>query len=305
MRASDPNASAGGTVELTATKISGINDGVFASFSTKVVAADGKLAAKVLPGEYRVRVVPDVSSSLAALETVLSVPVTGGPSPDVLLVPAAASIRGTATAPGGAPLDGASVQALPASVGVRNCGDGADAAACQAAPLGVIDLALAQDAFLPRPATGLVSGGQFTLEEVDCGGCTPGNGASFDLSLRPQDGSGLPWGVRPGVRVASAVDVGALRLPLPIVERGVVEIPTEKDPVLVGNALIRAYVLRDDRGEPVLDPEGLPNCATSGGTTSLAKQPHCVRSALQVAETRGAQDGTFELVLPSDLETSP
>jgi hypothetical protein len=83
----------------------------------------------------------------------------------------------------------------------------------------------------------------------------------------------------------------------------VVEIPTEAEPVRVPNALIRAYVLRDALGEPVLDPDGVPTCSTSGGSFGLGKQTRCIRSTLQVAETRCADDGSYELVLPSTLES--
>ena len=47
------------TVTLTATRLEGIEQGIFASYSTTAdVAEDGKLSALVLPGTYRARVVP-------------------------------------------------------------------------------------------------------------------------------------------------------------------------------------------------------------------------------------------------------
>jgi hypothetical protein len=170
----------------------------------------------------------------------------------------------------------------------------------------VLDVSLAGDAFVPRPASGLVEptgGGRFAIQGVDCGGCTPGTGATFDVSVRPQDGSGLPWMLKTGVTVSAPVDLGLLRVPLPVIERGAVQIlvgPSDP-PVSVGGALIRAYVIRDASGDPVIDPEGLPDCSTSGGT-SAGKVSRCIRSVLQVAETRAADDGTFDLVLPSLIQ---
>ena len=233
-------ANVAGAVTFTATKLDGIEPGAFASFAaTEVVGADGNVGALLLPGSYRVRVVPVVGSGLAAAETELSVPL--GPTTVVVEVPDAMRLAGTAQASNGALLDGASVQALPASVGVRDCS--ADAAACTAAPLGVIDKALGQDAFLPRPVSSIVDDhGGFVLPELDCGDCKGGNGALFDLSVRPVDGTGVPWASMLGINVLHVANPDHLAVvaSLPVVERGVVEIPSSKlgPATPVPNALI-------------------------------------------------------------------
>jgi hypothetical protein len=137
------------------------------------------------------------------------------------------------------------------------------------------------------------------MAEVDCGGCTPGTGALFDLSVRPLDGTGFPWLVKESVTVAGDVDFAGLTLPLPIIERGLVDVPqgSAAEPVPVAGALIRAYVVRDDKGNYVEDPDSLPSCTTA---PSGAPGP-CNRSVIQIAETRAASDGTFQLALPSAL----
>lgn len=311
------------SVTFTATRLEGIQSGVFASFSTTVnVGKDGRLRAVVLPGDYRVRVLPEVGLGLAATE-VSSVSVscrrdpsspdlcaaadpTAGPESQagrLLLVPQAASIRGSVRAPVRGDLSRASVRALPATIGIRRCPAGADAAACVAEPLGVLDVALAEDAFVPRPVSGILDArGSFVLSEVDCGGCSATDGALFDVSVRPPEGSGLPWLTRAAVTVWDDVDLGNLEVPLPIVHRGKVQVPLGQAPtVSVPGALIRAYVVRGAEGLPILSPEGLSSCAAQGGSTRGEPQ-RCIRSVLQVAETRARDDSTYELVLPSSLE---
>ena len=44
-------------------------------------------------------------------------------------------------------------------------------------------------------------------ECVDCGACEPGNGAVFDLVVRPRAGSGLPWFVRRGVEIDGSIEL--------------------------------------------------------------------------------------------------
>jgi hypothetical protein len=140
------------------------------------------------------------------------------------------------------------------------------------------------------------------MTEVDCGGCGAGAPAYFDFSARTQDGSRFPWLVRTGVAVESDLDMGQLALPLPIVQQGVVDIPNgpAEKPTPVAGALITAYVLRNDLGAYVQDPTGIKSC------TSVESKPQpgarCIRAVLQVAETSAANDGSFELVLPSSIE---
>lgn len=305
------------SVSLTATSLTGVPDGIFAAFSTTVkVGQSGVLSATVLPGEYRVRAVPNVGLGFAATQSSIAVACShlasgpdgcasaiAGQSPPpetgkVLLMPQASTLTGSIYAPfGNKRVDGATVEVLPASIGSRQCDADGGATCGQVAT--VLDEALGQDAFVPRSASALATNGRFTLAEVDCGGCTPGTGALFDLSVRPPDGSGFPWFVDPGVTVSSDIDFKTLAIPLPIIQRGVVEVlqGTTAEPVSVPGALIRAYVLRDNLGAVVDSPGTLPSC-TSAGVTGGAR---CIRSALQVAETRADGDGTFMLVVPASL----
>jgi hypothetical protein len=90
--------------------------------------------------------------------------------------------------------------------------------------------------------------------------------------------------------------VGQVPVPLPIIHRGVVQVPQGDRPLPIGGALIRAYALRDPSGAFVEDPEA-PVCEPGS-----AGESSCVRSVLQVAETRARDDGSFDLVLPARLE---
>lgn len=318
------------TVTFTATKIAGITPGIFASFSTiLMVGKDGTFDGTVVPGEYRVRAVPQSGLGLAAVETSLSVRCNqpanapscvslGSTAPllteagKTILVPNAATLSGSIDVPyGGGQMRGAMVQATPAAFGRQACvgrdGGVADAggsdAGCAVSKVGVLSTALGEDAFVPRPSSAPVAGASFRLPEVDCGGCGDGLPAFFDIVVRSQEGSRFPWLLDTGIAVAHDVDVGQLELPLPIVEQGVVDIPhgPEAPPTPVPGALISAYVLRDDLGAYIDDPEGMKSC-TSVGTGQQQPGTRCIRSVLQVAETRADNDGSFVLVLPSSVQ---
>src|SRR6185436_9666919 len=103
---------------------------------------------------------------------------TGSTAPQagkVIYVPTAARMTGQVRNPldGNRVVDGAAVQAVPAVYGALKCDRGMDASACNAQTAGVLDLSLAQDAFVPRPASGVVQeNGKFVLQDLDCGECT-------------------------------------------------------------------------------------------------------------------------------------
>jgi hypothetical protein len=324
------------TVSMVATKVPDVSSGIFATFSTEVAVDEktGSFDAQVLPGDYRVRVVPLAGLGLAAHETTLAVRCVpdpkepgrcasigspnnradGGPPIDAgktLLVPRAATVRGSVAAGfGGGKIDDAPVQALPAAFGKRACvlaDGGLDAggpdAGCPVSKVGVLDIALGEGGFVPRAASAMTVGSSFTMSEVDCGGCGKGAPAYYDVSVRTLDGSRFPWFVRTGVAVDSDLNLGQLALPLPIVQQGVVDIPNGPDekPTPVAGALITAYVMRNDLGAYVQNLSGLKSC-TSVGSGPQQPDVRCIRSVLQVAETRAANDGSFELVLPSSIE---
>jgi hypothetical protein len=219
-------------------------------------------------------------------------------------VPRAATLSGSVVNAGdGSVVDHATAEARPGALDTRACGSAPDASTCGTDPLGVLDISLGEDAFVPRPSSGTVENGAFSIKEVDCGSCTTESPAIFDFSVRSQDGSRYPWFVRSGLSVSGDVELGRLTVPLPIIHHGVVEIPqVGQDAIVIPNALIRAYVLRDQTGAVIASPAGLSSCQAAATSKSGTRPVRCIRSVLQVAETRAASDGHFELVLPSALE---
>lgn len=304
------------TVTFTATNLN--SPGIFASYSVNAVVAPadaGHLALELIPGDYLVRIVPTVDPGnavhLAAQELPLMVRPSTGTSGTVqavrpLLVKNAAIVKGRALAASGRGIAAASVQALPAATGTRRCTDG-DAAACAALPVGVLEVSLAESAYVPRSATTVTArDGNFVLSGVDCGGCGTDGGASFDIVAQPANGTRVPWLVWPQVTVSSDVGLPSLHATLPIIQRGKVQLPSGMSgpPTALPGTLIRAYVIRDASGAPILDdPTKLPSCS-SGTYTGDGKTTRCIRSALQVAETRADSDGNYELVLPASLDAT-
>jgi len=299
------------TVSFTSTDLDMLQNGIFTSFSTtKVVGDDGRLFVDLLPGAYLARAVPTSSASNANLaEQEWSFPVAASEDGSsqggrTLLVANAATITGQAKSGLGTAIGAAPVQAVAASVGMRRC-DVTDAGPCTAQQLDVLGNALGEAAFVPRTASGVTaSTGKFTVPGVDCGGCTMDTAASFDVVVRPTDGTRLPWVLRTGVSVGASVDLDQLQGSLPIIQRGKVQVPVKgAEPLVVPGTLIRAYVIRDATGAPILDPTGLQSCST-GTYTGATSGTRCIGSALQVAETRADSDGKYELVLPSSLDST-
>jgi hypothetical protein len=300
-----------GTLTFTATKLDALPDGVFASFtSTAVVGDDGQVVVDLLPGKYRVRIVPSFDPvsdrHFAAQETIWSVGASDAATQAgrVIRVKRASSIVGRAVSVLGGTIDGAAVQALPGSVGTRQCTDPQDST-CTSQPVGVLERALAEAGFVPRSAAAVThGGGKFTVQDIDCGDCDS-SGAIFDVTVQPADGSRLPWAIRPGIVVASSApyDLQDVQTPLPIIQRGTVQVPqaAPNPPIPVPGTLISAYLLRDASGAPIFDPTGLPSCAT-GTYTGTEGSSQCIRSALQVAETRADAQGNYELVLPASID---
>src|SRR5262249_42445968 len=145
-----------------------------------------------------------------------------------------------------------------------------------------LEVSLAEDAFVPRTQAAVTkSDGNFSLSDVDCGGCAPdAPHALFDLAVQPPDGARLPWFLEPGLSVSAMQDVGILKATLPIVQRGTVQLPIMgQEPTPVPATLIRAFLLRDATGAPVSDPEGMPNCS-SGTYSGTANPTRCIRSVL-------------------------
>jgi hypothetical protein len=103
----------------------------------------------------------------------------------------------------------------------------------------------------------------------------------YNLFVQPDPASGFAWYVQPMLDVAlSDLDLGNLDVTLPVVFHGVVTSPigTYNASNGVADALIRAYSY-------VANPE----------------QPG-ERAAIQVAETRADQNGSFKLLIPAELQ---
>ncbi len=263
-------------VTLVATRIDGMDQQVFGSFSRTVqVGTDGLFSEVIPPGEYLVDAIPKVDSlscgeagcsRLAAVRTTWTV----GASPDVqagklLEFPFAASVNGDAVSSSGGSVAGAAVRATASPFtlpdDVWNAADGR------------FDVS-------PRGGAGLVrADGLFDLY-ADSG--------TFDFFVQPDPSTRFGWYVRPLLKVDSNVHLRRVTLPLPLVHRGRVQVGGACDDAtqqtVVPNALIRAYVF--------LTPEGQYSAvAPSDG------------AVIQVAETRADDSGTFELLIPASLDS--
>lgn len=226
---------------------------VLASYSVATETdAEGKFSLDVPPGTYRVRVVPESGSGFAPSEVDLTAPSTGklvelGPS---------VTLKGTVLTPGGSSLSFASVQASAAAVRA-----GSDP----------VDDLLGRSSFAPRSFDGLTDAtGAFEVK------ADPGE---YDITVRPEDGTGYPWLVRTSVPVeAPGTGLGEVSVRLPVIHDGTVTI----DGAPIPDALIRAYVYV--------------------GTDGYVADSTRALSVVQVAETRADGAGGFELLLPSRLQ---
>jgi hypothetical protein len=310
-------------VNLTAIALEDIDPLIPASFSRVIeVQSDGLLSGEVLPGRYRARAVPAQGSGLAQLQDTLDVQckrpnqpgpcetlAPGAPIPTqaghALLLPPAAQIDGSLTSPlGHSLLAGATVQMLPSSTRRKRCTDqtnpdaGVDGGTDCESAFPELNRQLGLEAFVPRVASATAdSRSRFTVRDADCGACSAGRGAVFDFVVRPEGISAMPWLVRTGISISESTDLGSVEVPLPVVRSGVVQVP-QANPLLVGGALIRAYVYVDDTGQYVADPDSLTSCTSP----LLTAEERCLRSVVQVAETRAQEDGSYRLLIPSRLE---
>lgn len=149
---------------------------------------------------------------------------------------------------------------------------GATVQAIASARQGSIDafkLALGEAPFVPRASSALTGqGGAFKLD------ADPG---VFDISVRPPVGSNLPWLVRPNVTVPVPNNgLGVLKIPAPVLQSGVVTLNGSP----VGGASVRAY-------------------AYLGRDGYLPDRESAV-SVIAVGEAYTAEDGSFQLWLPSE-----
>jgi hypothetical protein len=110
---------------------------------------------------------------------------------------------------------------------------------------------------------------------------------TFDVSLRPPEG--LPWIVTPGVQIGSdEVIMSPWSMPLPAYWIGHVRVPLADgdDSSILGDvprAFIRVFVLVN-------------------GTRQVVSATAEAATIVQIAETRAGADGSFNLVLPNELQ---
>lgn len=265
----------GGSVTFVATELEVVPAGVLASFrrSLEVVPADGGVfRTKLLPGKYRVRVVPPGDCSdvvpCPASEITCVCPLAATEIEDFVVGTQAfqagkavelgfhAGVTGTVTSPNGTAVVDAEVQAV--SVPVRPT---------------ALELALGDELFVPRVAAAKTEGdGTFELG-ADAG--------LYNFAVRPAVETALPWLVRPNVSVPESdvlVALGELVVPLPVSFAGVVRVSGGADgaSAVVPNAILRAFV-RVDSADPA-------------------------SRVIQVGEVRADEAGAFELMMPTALE---
>ncbi len=259
------------TVTLVATEITGIEPGVLASFVRTVrVGDDGQFDLDLLPGKYRVLAVPGLAlnsqggSTLSEVTTEWVVP----SSPlmqagKVIELSQALPITGLAVDSKGLPVTTALVEAVASTASLQR---------------DVLHEALGELTSVPRASTGTVlDNGAFALL-ADAG--------TFDVSVRPQAGTGFAWSVVPAVPVpetSAGVNLSPLSSPLPVQYGGTVTVPgaTAASAVGVPGALIRAYVY------------------LVGG--KYTADPDKADSVVQIAETRANDVGKFTLLIPASL----
>jgi len=183
----------------------------------------------------------------------------------------------------------------------------------------VLQRALAQDPFLPRTRSGrTLADGTFRIDGLDCGPCDPEAVTRFDLTVRPDNATGLPWLILPGIDLyadAASIREVPLRVPMPVarpmrITYGEPSVPPDAGAADAGappsgigvqglpGALVRVFAVLDGHGELVANPEGLAPCLA---VTDLDRTP-CLQSLLQVAEVRNGSDGGFLLLLPPDVD---
>jgi hypothetical protein len=316
-----------GAVSFSAIDLDEVAGGVSASFeATANVDAMGQVQASLLPGKYRVRVTPPgLGMGKLGLMTGYESTVTVWPNGSAALeaqgghvipVPPAVSLHGRVIAENGElPLDRVEVRATAANPQRNLCPAVADASApvCQRPPSPVLQRARALDPFIPRTRTGITDEtGSFELVGLDCGRCKPEETALFDVTVRPDVSTGLPWVVRSSIDPYTdeqALMAEPLRIPMPVArpmrvtyggDVGTAPDDPADDQLLtqrLSGALVRVFAVLDAHGELITHPEGLPPCVAVAKLDEVT----CAQSLIQVAEARTDSNGDFLLLLPPDL----
>jgi hypothetical protein len=291
-----------GTVSFAATSLSEVVGGVSASFTGSApVDAFGQVKLRLLPGDYRLRVVPSPDAGLAASELTISVRAGTPQKANVIAVPRAAQLDGSVLLEDtGAPVEGVEVVLAASKQPLGGCSPSASPLdpLCKRPRAEVLQRALGEDPFVPRSRGAVTQGdGSFKVDEIDCGACKPGSGAGFDLVLRPPRESGLPWVLRPAQRVDGDRSLQPLHIPAPVTRPIHVTFGDASSDARLPAALVTAYVLLDADSKPVNDPRNVPPCLGA-----KLEDPICIQSAVPIAEGRSDINGELLLLLPPSLE---
>lgn len=323
-----------GRVDFSAVQLDAVADGVFASFEASAdVDATGQVNARLLPGRYRVRVTPPGLEManlgiMAGYEKLVTVwpessqegPGAGMQGGHVIDVPTAGDLEGRVIADtDDIPLRRVDIRATPTHPDRNRCAvdaAGTPAANCEPVTAPVLRRYRAQDPFIARDRNGLSdSDGSFQVRGLDCGRCDGQVPTYFDLTVRPDVTTGLPWSVRLSVdpvRDKADIEANPLRIPMPVARPmrvtygdpnpssrpGTNGEPAEEQENTLFGALVRVFAILDNQGHLVTDPEGLEECLSLPAPGSS----RCLQSLIQVAEARTGSDGEFLLLLPPDVE---
>lgn len=320
-----------GSVTFSAIELDEVEPGVPASFEARAeVDETGQVNAQLLPGRYRVRVTPpafEVANLglMTGYEKIVTVWPNTGPDEQgghVIDVPAAEKLVGRVVADANdIPLRRVDIRASAIHPDRNLCPpDAPDASAptCEPPNPPVLRRALAEDPFIPRTRNGLSdSDGKFVIEGLDCGRCDRNAPTYFDLTVRPNVSTGLPWVVRLSVdpaRDAADLVANPLRIPMPVAlpmrvtygaspseePGGEGGMPAEepRNTGRLSGARVRVFAILDNQGHLVTHPEGLSECWSA----SAYDGSRCLQSLIQVAEARTGSDGEFLLLLPPDVE---
>ena len=259
----DTGAPITGDVTLVSTSISGIDDGIFASYRANVhVGEDGLFEVMLPPGQYAVQAVPPLpagdnatSDAVRALTTTWEVP----PDPP-LQAGKLLELLPIIEITGRSSIQGAQVQAVAA-----------------APPSPLFDEAFGQDPFTPRATSGLVDDSGHFAVQTDPG--------KFHVSVQAPESLGFAWFVRPGVEVVDKdQDLGSVPSPVPSLLFGQAQVDLGGTPVALGSAGIRAYAYLDK-------------------DLAYTRDPKLAVSVIQVAETHADESGAFRLLLPPSLDS--
>jgi hypothetical protein len=277
-------------VTVTATRVQGMDQGLYASFARTYEVADkdkldsegnvviraGTFTATLPPGDYVVDSIPKLGSApcpksgcavLAARRDFWNVGVSPPLQAGKLIqFQRAPTVNGRALSSSGKPLTGAAVRLLSSQI--RPTPDRWNQTDRDGNPV-------------PFSTVGIVDGqGMFELN------ADPG---TFHLLVQADPTARFGWYLRPQFKVDARdqeLSVGTLTVPLARRHTGrvLIDSKTTEDRPALANALLRAYVYITREGE-------YSPAATEGG------------GVVQVAETRTNDHGEFELLIPARLDS--